>query len=276
MMGYQTADGEVYCSEENLVMIPEGSMQVYLRFNVSGEGEHRDFSKDGVTFRSRWKNGRFWFSRNDTEEIRHLFSGYWRARRGREPPPKREDRPSFKAFDKLRADFDKNEKWVHNFTEKCIRLGLSKNEALSLWDKARTVSYFSYSCRKLLQHKRENPEIHLDNFSNPTSTVTFCNAFSRPVKHGHVEIPISHHFTHRPKIAGCPVCEKAKAQLTPVVKLHCEEGEEPIKGGRLRIDIDAPGKAMPQGSDGSKQCVSWSSEEGHFAILHFKTKSILK
>ena len=98
-------------------------------------------------------------------------------------------------------------------------------------------------------------------------------SFAQPVKHGHVDTPLSHHFTHRLKLAGCPVCEQSKPTLTPIVRTEADPKEDGVEGGRLRIDADYPGRSLPLGSDGSKICLMTQSDEGHFWMVPMNNKT---
>ena len=267
VVGSETDDGETSCSSETLIMLPEGSLQRHLGFEVAGKGDTRTFTKGNVSFVSRWKDGHFWFNRDDTNEIRFLLSQYWRARKGRSAPKRG---TSVETFGKLRLDYDKSRPWVHALAEKMRRFGIEKDVMLRLWDRSRTVQYFAYSCRQELQKLRSQQEEKL--VGGPPSRVSFS---SRPVKHGFVDVPLSHHFTHRPKLAGCPVCEQSKATLTPIVRTSDAEGggDGGVEGGRLRIDADYPGRPFPLGSDGSRVCLMGQSEDGHFFMIPMKNKT---
>ena len=267
---HRTDEEEVSCKNESLHMVPEGTIQVRLGFKVVGEGSTKEFTKDGKRFIARWKDGHFWLSRNDTEELRHLLTTYWRAKRGRSPPTGREERPSFQRFGVLRNDFDKNDTWVHSFTDKMIGCGVDRQDVLAMWDKSFTVQYYSYLCRKKLQElsgfRRDAEE---STTGGPPSRVSFS---ARPVRHTCLEIPVSHHFTHRPKLAGCLGCEQGNAVLTPIVRSLEDKGALGIEGSRIRIDCDWVGRRFPLGSDGSTQECAMQSSEGHFWMIPLKSK----
>ena len=155
VLSQMTDDEESTCVGETLVMIPSGTLQYRLGFKLSGEGSTQVYTRDDLRFVSRWKHGHFWFSRDDTEEIRLLLAVFWRARRGREAPAARETRPSYQLLGRLRHDFDKSEPWVHNFTRRMSDTGVRQDELRSMWDEARTVRYFSYLCRSWLLAERQ-------------------------------------------------------------------------------------------------------------------------
>ena len=270
VVAHHTEDEEVSCTRESLYMVPEGTIQVKLKFKVDGEGETKTFSKGDEKFVARWKDGHFWLNRNDTEELRHKLTCYWKARRGKAAPTEREQRESYLCFDHLRADFDKNQSWVHNFSKKMFKCGVSKADLLHCWDQSMTVKYYVYLARRKLQEltRPVAPEEETTTGGYPR-----CVTFStRPVRHACLEIPISHHFTHRPKLAGCAGCEQGKAELTPIVRTKEEAGDQGVEGSRLRIDVDCVGKPFPIGTDGSRIGLAMQSDGGHYWLIPMKNK----
>ena len=265
VLAHRDANEETFCKNETLIMIPEGTLQALLGFSVSGSGKTREYTKGDLKLTARWHQGHFWLDKNDTEETRDLLARFWRARKGREPLLPRDRRISFLTFGRLRTDFDKSDVWVHNVTRKMIDKGLGREETLREWDNARTVNYFLYRCRSRLKEILEQPE-EATLTGGPPARVQFC----RPVKHGHVDIPLSHHFSHRPKLPGCPVCDQAKATLTPIVRTL--ESEKDDNSGRIEIDADYPGRIFPVSSEGSRYPLMAQSNEGHFWIIPMKLK----
>ena len=255
-------------------MVPEGSLQAYLGFSVEGQGGNRVFRKGDLSFTARWAEGHFWFSRDDTHKLRFLFGDYWRVRKGKQPLTPIKDRPSAQLLGKLRLDFDKSDVFVHNLTRKMLRWKIQKSELLKLWDEARTSAFYAYSCRKKLNERAEaSRQAAADEGSltgGPPNRVSFR---TRPVRHAHVDIPISHYFTHRPKLFGCPVCDKGKATLTAIIRKWPEEGDDMPEGGRVRIDADLVGKTMPLSSDGCRIAMVMQSSAGHFWIIPLKSKA---
>ena len=166
-------------------------------------------------------------------------------------------------------DFDKCDVWVHNFTMKMLNAGIKQDELRSMWDEARTVKYFSYSCRKRLAESTNNCTDVTYTGSAP-NRVSFA---ARPVKNAHVDIPISHYFTHRPKLAGCLFCELGKCELTPIVRTKPDIGEQGIEGSKLEVDADFVGKKFPLGSNGATHALCMQSHEGHFWCVPCKGKS---
>ena len=92
----------------------------------------------------------------------------------------------------------------------------------------------------------------------------------RPVKHTALEIPLSHYYTHRPKLAGCIACEQGKCELTPIVRTEEDPGSLGIEGSRIRLDVDYVGRSFPLGSNGSKHMCVWQSSQGHFIMDDMK------
>ena len=266
---------ESVCEGETLVMVPAGAIQAYLGFLVLGEGKHQVFKRGNLEFTARFADGHFWFDRNDTHHLRWLLGNYWRCRKGLSKLTPIRDRASTQLLGKLRLDFDKSEEFVHNLTRKMSKYGLDKPTLLKLWDNAGTVSFFAYSCKAKLIELRRTPTDESTMTGGPPNRVSFHGVDrSRPVRHAHVDIPISHFYTHRPKLWGCPICDQGKATLTAIKRKYPVEGDDEAgDAGRTRIDADHVGKQMPLSSDGHRIATCMQSTAGHFWILPLKNKS---
>ena len=187
VMGSLTDDFEISCSGENLILVPEGTLQVHLGYKLSGEKRTRTLSKSGKEIVYRWRGGHFWFTRDDTEDLRLELANHFRAQRGMPSLGEKEQRKSYKLFGHLRYNFDKFEPYIHQFTEKMISLGVPASELLHMWDTSETVKYYMFQCRNRVEamqnaSRQEVPQKQ----ASP--------AKSRPVRHSPVEIPISHYF----------------------------------------------------------------------------------
>ena len=245
--------------------MPEGTLQVHLGYKLSGEKRTRTLSKPGKEIVYRWRGGHFWFTRDDTEDLRLELANHFRAQRGMPSLGEKEQRKSYKLFGHLRYNFDKFEPYIHQFTEKMISLGVPASELLHMWDTSETVKYYMFQCRNRVEamqnaSRQEVPQKQ----ASP--------AKSRPVRHSPVEIPISHYWTHRPKLAGCAFCEQGKAQLTPIIRTT-DDGSDAVEGGPVRVDADYIGKQLPLSSDGCRHAMAWQSNKGHFQLLPMKNKN---
>ena len=271
---FRTEEEEITSPNETLIMVPEGTMQVALGFKVEGQGTERHLVKDDIRLTAKWKEGHFWLNRDDTEIARDLLTRYWRSRRNREMPPPRDLRPSVLRFGRIRQDFDKSPTWVHNFTTKMLATGLKQEDLVKFWDKSTSLRYYLYLCRnkagEIVRQNQSRVEVeeHLD--AGAPKRVSFS---VRPARHQNLEIPLSHYFTHRPKLAGCIGCEQGKMELTPIVRTKVDPAEKGIEGSNVRVDADYVGRTFPKGSEGSLYGNVMISDVGHFVIFPQKSKT---
>ena len=294
-------NGEIACETETLLVIPEGKLQYELDFEVYGRGRQRVFKRGNITLTGREHDGYFWFNKEDTEIARALLAEHYLSMKTKmrksssqrssvaafeeaatEPDRNSDlpilDTPSMRTFGVNRMNFD-NACYMFHDMERMVQSffdtdkGKDKNFFLKLWDDAPTASYFLYHGRTAAlptpKERARPPELDRSENEKERTSNDSESTFSFPVRHPRQDIPISHFFHHRPRLAGCLHCELANMQMENML---LSELKLQAADSRVEIYVDWVGKRLPTAGDGSKWMLGMGSSLGDLWPGCTKTK----